>query len=218
MISSTSLSMGRDPNGRHLMPFDFTFRTYAQALYDALRGDAFYNAMEQSVTEGSPKEAMIRYMDYSIVEAQRYGAVHLTDAHYCGVSVWARPLDRDLAAEKHRRKLSFVNDHMGAQSVETYTAIVEFMSEASGALIDSDSWYLSILGLPPASQGRGLGGGLVEEILGRTDASGVPTYLETFTPRNMSFYHRLGYRAIKGIDEPTTGSRYWLMARGAARS
>lgn len=195
------------------MAYDFKYGKYAQALYDALQGDAFYTAMENSVSHGSPKAAMLRYFDYSIDEAERYGAAFFSGTQDCGVSVWARPLDKDVEAEKHQRKMAFLKDHMGGESVATYEAIVAFMSEKSDALIDQAAWYLSIVGVLPAFQGQGLGGGLINEVLMKTDSSGVPTYLETFTPRNISFYQRLGYRAIGRFDEPTSGGEYWLMVR-----
>lgn len=195
------------------MQYELSYRPYAEALYDALQEDAFYVTMEKSVSDGSPKAAMIRYLDYSIVEAQRYGRAYFSGPQSCGVSVWSRPLDRALEDEKHQLKMAFLNDHMGARSVATYTAIVDFMSEQSGALIDEAAWYLSILGILPAFQGQGVGVGLVNEVLTGTDYSGVPTYLETFTPRNIPFYQRLGYRAIERFHEPTTGATYWLMVR-----
>ena len=76
-----------------------------------------------------------------------------------------------------------------------------------------DIWYLSIVGVLPDYQGRGLGGELIRPVLAQTDAIGVATYLETFTPRNMSFYERLGYREAGSFEEPTIGDRYWLMLR-----
>ena len=49
------------------MNYEFKYRKYAEALYDALQYNAFYITMEKSIIIGSSKEAMIRYMDYSII-------------------------------------------------------------------------------------------------------------------------------------------------------
>jgi len=197
------------------MDYEFKYRKVAEALYEALQGDAFYQTMEKSVSNGSSKEAMIRYMDYAMVEAERYGELFIPRTHDYGASVWARPMDEDLEEEKHRRKMIFLADHMGKGCVSTYKTIVAFMSAKSHPLIAEDAWYLSILGILPEFQGRGLGAGLVDGIIAETDGSGVPTYLETFTPRNISFYERLGYRAIEAFQEPTTGAEYTLMVREA---
>ena len=87
------------------------------------------------------------------------------------------------------------------------------MSEKAIPLIDERSWYLSIIGILPEFQGQGLGVGLVKHILERTDRLGIPTYLETFTSRNITFYKRLGYDAVKCFHEPTVDAEYWLMIR-----
>lgn len=198
------------------MTYEFTYRKFAAALYDALREDAFYQAMERSVDNGSGKAAMRRYMDYSMVEAARYGFLFISDVHDHGCSVWARPLDAALAAEKHHRKRAFLESHMGPASVTTYDTICDFMTSMARPLIAEDAWYLSILGILPEFQGRGLGAGLVEGGLVETDRLGASTYLETFTPRNRSFYERLGYRSLQTFHEPTTDAQYTLMVREPA--
>ena len=87
------------------------------------------------------------------------------------------------------------------------------MSGKAVSLINEKSWYLSIIGILPEFQGQGLGVGLVESILDRTDQLNIPTYLETFTLRNITFYNRLGYEAVECFHEPTTSAKYWLMIR-----
>ena len=201
---------------RRMVHYEFRYRKYAEALYAALRDDAFYRAMERSVTDGCSAAAMIRYMDYSIVEGERYGEIFMPEDHDYGISVWAKPLGRNLGKERQARKKVFLNDQMGPGSVEMYISIGKFMAEKAAPLIDENSWYLSILGILPGPQGQGLGGGLVSGILEQTDRLGIPTYLETFTARNMPFYARLGYQVVERFREPTVGADYWLMARRAS--
>lgn len=196
------------------MEYQFSYRTYAEALYEALQVDAFYTTMEHSVKNGSAKEAMLRYLDYSITEAERYGAVVLPDNHTYGISVWSKPLDAQLEEQKHQQKQQFLEAYMGRASLDTYNAIVAFMSAASGKVVNNNCWYLSIVGILPEQQGKGLGAELLEQILKETDRLQVPTYLETFTPRNVTFYNRFGYRIVESIHEPTTDATYQVMLRG----
>ena len=195
------------------MKYEFKFRQYAEALYRALKHDAFYVTMEKSIDNGSAAEAMIRYMDYSIIEGEQYGELFIPEKHDYGVSVWAKPLHEKREKEKHRQKETFLKQHIGKGSLVTYKSIINFMSEKAISFIDERSWYLSIIGILPDFQGQGLGIGLVKNILERTDKLGIPTYLETFTPRNITFYHRLGYKAVKYFHEPTVDAEYWLMIR-----
>ena len=75
---------------------------FAEVLYDALIEDAFYNTMEESVVHGSPKQAMLRYLDYSIFEAEKFGRLVIPNGSHYGISVWAKPLNGELEAEKNK--------------------------------------------------------------------------------------------------------------------
>ena len=86
-------------------------------------------------------------------------------------------------------------------------------TSVTAPLISADDWYLSILGVLPEQQGRGVGRSLVEPVLEDADAADIATYLETFAPRSIPFYQRLGYEILGEIREPVTGSDYWLMRR-----
>lgn len=195
------------------MEYEFSHRILAEALYAALTEDAFYITMEKSVTKGSAREAMLRYLDYSMVEANRHGVLLISADRKSGAAIWSRPLEREQEREKQKSKRDFIIRHMGQSSLESYEAMVAFMAGKSAPHIDADAWYLSIVGIHPGSQGRGHGVDLVKEVLQKTDSMNRPTYLETFSPRNISFYERLGYRSIDRIHEPTSRADYWIMSR-----
>ena len=184
------------------------------ALYEALQGDAFYATMEQSIANPSfAREAMLRYMDYSIVEGTKYGEVFIPGDYHHGVSIWSRPIEAELEVKKDKEKKTFILNQMGRESLETSQKIVGSMSINTNTLIEKEAWYLSIVGILPGFQGKGLGIELVSKVLEKTDRIQVRTFLETFTPRNMSFYERLGFRVLDSFYEPNTQSDYWLMAR-----
>ena len=197
------------------MPYQFTYRQIAEALQAALRDDPFFNTMERITSSDATeaKEAMIRYMDYSMVEARTYGELYMPkDGHY-GASIWSKPHDERLARQKSDAKKAFILAQMGSASLKTYTDIVDFMSAQTEELLPANIWYLSILGIDPAFQGRGFGKGLVETILDKADGREIPTYLETYTPRNKTFYQRLGYQEAVSISEPVTEAEYTVMIR-----
>ena len=77
----------------------------------------------------------------------------------------------------------------------------------------SDAWYLSILGVDPSVQGRGLGARLLEPTLAEARAAGAVTWLETFTDRGVRFYERVGFHLVSWHDEPITGRRYAILRR-----
>ena len=60
-------------------------------------------------------------------------------------------------------------------------------------------WYLPLIGVDPAHQGRGHGGTLMAYALSQCDRDRAPAYLESTNPRNVSLYQRHGFEALSTI-------------------
>jgi GNAT superfamily N-acetyltransferase len=60
-------------------------------------------------------------------------------------------------------------------------------------------WYLPLIGVDPARQGSGLGSALMRHALARSDRDGLPAYLESSNPRNISLYERHGFKRLGAI-------------------
>jgi ribosomal protein S18 acetylase RimI-like enzyme len=73
--------------------------------------------------------------------------------------------------------------------------------------------YLAFLAVLPDVQGRGLGGALLRERLGRADVDGVPAYLEASSPRNRALYERHGFRVTGDPITLPDGPPMWPMWR-----
>jgi len=209
--------MNADSYLANMEGYKFKYRDFAEALYEALISDPFYSFLQQKV-EGdvlNKKEAMIKYFDYSLIEGEKYGQLHLPKAHNHGVSIWSTPVDSSIELERKNKRKEFLLNCFGRSTIEAYLSIIQFMTKNSLELIPTKSWYLSIVGLKSSFQNQGLGAGLINPILDKCDVLNIPTYLETFTPRNMNFYRKLGYKVVDSFYEPTIKSEYWLMMRSA---
>ena len=57
-------------------------------------------------------------------------------------------------------------------------------------------WYLNGIAARRAARSRGVGARLLEPFLARGDAEGIPIYLESSNPRNLSFYRRYGFEDL----------------------
>ncbi len=69
-------------------------------------------------------------------------------------------------------------------------------------------WYLFVVSTLPERQGQGLGAAVLAPVLAQCDAEGVPAYLESTNPRNMTLYRRLGFEQTGEIPLPDGPSLY----------
>jgi ribosomal protein S18 acetylase RimI-like enzyme len=73
-------------------------------------------------------------------------------------------------------------------------------------------WYLPVLGTDPDHQGKGVGAALLTRAFARSDAAGLPAYLESSKERNLPFYQRHGFEVVGHIRIPD-GPELWPMLR-----
>jgi len=57
-------------------------------------------------------------------------------------------------------------------------------------------WYLSMIGVDPARQGRGYGSAILKESVRRCDEEGIVAYLESSNPKNVPLYERHGFEVV----------------------
>lgn len=74
-------------------------------------------------------------------------------------------------------------------------------------------WYLPMIGVVPAWQGRGFGAALLRPVLDRCDAERLPAYLEASTPRNRALYERHGFTVLEECRYASDGPPLWRMWR-----
>lgn len=66
-------------------------------------------------------------------------------------------------------------------------------------------WYLPMIAVDTMRQNLGIGSRLMEAALRRVDKDGLPAYLESSNPRNISLYRRFGFEVvgeIRAADSP----------------
>jgi ribosomal protein S18 acetylase RimI-like enzyme len=189
-------------------------RKVALALYRSLIDDPFYVTIAAGLGKGTPtfEVALLRYFEYSMDEAAASGKLVVDEAGL-GAAVWLLPRDRAVRQLATTEKERFLARALGASGLLTHRQITEFMSRQSRQVVPSPVWYLSILGISPEAQGKGLGRQLIEPTLADADAGDMCCYLETFNARNVGFYERLGFEQAASHVEPTTGARYSIMRR-----
>jgi len=180
----------------------------------ALEDDPFYQSITAAHRDRVRRRTVLgQYFAYSITEGQTIGrCVHLPDRSR-GIAVWLLPQPADVRARASHGKRRFLQEALGVAGCSNYDRIVGFMREKAAGLVRPDAWYLSIIAVDPAWQGQGLGGKILEPTLAEADRLSASCYLETFSPKNITFYERLGFLTAAQIAEPTTGASYGVMVR-----
>lgn len=190
-------------------------RAVAVALYRALTKDPFYRTIAGAQRHDPSifETALVRYFEYALDEAEAIGRL-VVDDEQLGAAAWFLPIAPGIAHEAKIQKERVLYEVLSEAGLVAYQQITEFMSQQrSRVCIPSNAWYLSIIGIAPQAQGRGLGRKLLKPMLAEADAATASCYLETFSMRNVTFYTRLGFGVVGRPHEPTTGAHYAIMLR-----
>jgi GNAT superfamily N-acetyltransferase len=124
-----------------------------------------------------------------------YGEIWLDD-DLLGAAMWRRPggypepLSAQLRMLPHYLRL-FPREFMRASRA---------MNAAAKVHPREPHWYLFAVGVVPEATGQGRGSALLEPVLTRCDADGVPAYLEASTADNARLYARLGFEPLDEIE------------------
>lgn len=121
----------------------------------------------------------------------RDGAAHTTDG-YGGAALWLPP---DVHPDENA--VGDIVDQTVARPLQR--DLETLMGKMATFHPDGPHWYLPMIGVDPAYQNKGLGAALLRHALKRCDREGLPAYLESTNPRNISLYQRHGFVAVGEI-------------------
>jgi GNAT superfamily N-acetyltransferase len=191
------------------------FRQAATTLAASLSDDPFYQAI--TVDCGVDTEArnwvLTQYFDYSLREARRTGRCVLPADPTVGAAAWLLPRGPEIDAAERSAKAVYLSRWLGTRGWDNYRRIIAFMAARAEGLVSPDVWYLTIIGVHPAWQGRGMGAGLLRPTLAEATRTGAHSFLETFSPRSLAFYERAGFARVAEFVEPMTQAPYVVMRR-----
>ncbi len=185
------------------------------SLVEALEDDPFYSVITKDFSgdRAIRREVLAAYFDHSMAEGRKLGRCTVLPDDHSGAAIWTMPQAPRLMAESKQAKHRFLERILGRAGLADYDLIIEFMSARAERAVGSDAWYLSILGVSPGAQGKGLGRRLLEPTLAEADQAETDCYLETYSSRSMNFYERLGFKQVVSHIEPVTSSEYRIMVR-----
>ena len=93
-----------------------------------------------------------------------------------------------------------------------------FGAAVDAALPREPVWYVQALSVAPEAQGAGLGSALLARVLARSDATGIPCYLDTGKQANTDYYERFGFALLDERRLWDGGPALFRMQRPAHRT
>jgi len=189
------------------------FADAAAALSRAFLDDPMSIYMVADATARA--DALPLHMTVALRMGQLFGEVYVTGDPPVGAAVWFPPHLWELTAAQLAEAGALELEHaLPAGAFGRFMAIEKFGEQLHRRDAAFPHWYLAVLGVEPAMQGRGLGGALMRPVLEKADRQGLPCYLETATDVNVSFYRNYGFETVVEGEVPGTPLRFWTMLRG----
>ncbi len=144
----------------------------------------------------------------------QFGAVYRTAGELGGVAVWLKPGETEVTAEKAEAGgLTRLPELVGEEPMSRFFAALDYIEPYHKLDMPEPHWYIMVIGVDPAFQGKGLGRALLQPILDKADVTNTPCYLETAQPANVSFYNKLGFRIVRELIDPVSGLTIWTFRR-----
>ena len=187
----------------------------AASLAAALIADPFYRSVTVACgdDEAARLDMLATYFELALVEGFQAGRVDLADSAGNGAAIWTTDTPLPLRQAAYAQRETALRELLGPKGAANFAAIVANMEHALAPHGLQDAWYLSIAGIHPDAQARGLGASILAPGLAAVDAAGAVCFLETYNERSLPFYGRLGFEVAGRYTEAVTGADYWLMLR-----
>jgi ribosomal protein S18 acetylase RimI-like enzyme len=177
-------------------------RILARAFHnDPLQTYCFPDAEERAQRSPAQFSVLVR-------EGFRRGEVFVTEK-MAGVSVWMPSASLAKPEMPSQSEFGQLPRLMGNDAFERFGRVLDYLSAAHCTAMPAEHWYLMIVGVHPVQQRRGYGRALIESMIARADAAGLPICLDTAQPSVRALYQELGFKSIIETVDPGSGLRFW---------
>ena len=180
-------------------------------------GRAFHDDPYWSwVLPGESKRAQVLpwFMEVWVRCCHKYGQVHTTADSVAGVAAWMPPGKFPVSlVTVMLTGMVLVPLKFGPAAFGRLMSSTNYVERLHMRDVPLRHWYLATLGVDPSRQGQGVGSALIQPVLSRADADGLPCYLDTEKERNLPFYRTHGFEVVVEDDLPRGGPHFWTMKR-----
>jgi ribosomal protein S18 acetylase RimI-like enzyme len=159
----------------------------------------------------------IKGFEGSLCYGIEHGEVYTTSDKLEGVAIWFLS-DGEKATPKQKSLRQWLTSLFADKTqVKREQAFTAYVDEVRKRLIPGRHWYLQVLGVGTAYQGRGFSSRLVIPMLARADREGLPCFLDTQAEKNLKLYEHFGFRVVEEGTIPGSNVKSWAMVRDAKK-
>jgi GNAT superfamily N-acetyltransferase len=159
-------------------------------------------------TERERRWGSRRAFEAILRQGLRHGIILRTD-DASGAALWVPPAP---GAETALQTVGFYA-RMAAATIRRPLRAARIGSVLDGLRPPAPHWYLFVLGVHPAHQGRGLSAALMDPVLALCDTTCTPAYLESSNEKNLPVYGRRGFQVRREVPLGAHGPSLWPMDR-----
>jgi ribosomal protein S18 acetylase RimI-like enzyme len=163
----------------------------------------------------SERKSKLPYIfQFMIGHGLLYGEAYATSPNLEGVAVW---LPSEKASMTRRGDIG--NEGLSRlfkverETAAKWRSFDDYVSSMHKRLVPFAHWYLQLLGVDPAYQGKGYAGTLLKAMFTRIDKERLPCFLETDEKRNVSIYQHYGFKVVEEGIVPGSEVTIWAMLR-----
>lgn len=114
--------------------------------------------------------------------------------------IWWPPNDEMSVMDLVRSGLPLLSLRLGLGSMRRVGQLIVAMDAHHKAVMGSTPHcYLAFIGTHQSAQGKGHGSRFARHVVDAIDAAGLPAYLESSNPANLTFYARLGFEVVREV-------------------
>jgi ribosomal protein S18 acetylase RimI-like enzyme len=135
---------------------------------------------------------------FAVGAAHKPEAQVLVAAERAAASIWLPPGQWRAPMSEVVRQAPRLLRAYGARSVRA----LRLLSVVEKHHPSEPHWYLEAIGTVPEARGQGIGPTVLTPVLDQCDAAGLPAYLESSNPQNISFYERHGFVTMPLFELP----------------
>ncbi|MEN8493630.1 GNAT family N-acetyltransferase [Dehalococcoides sp. THU3] len=141
-------------------------------------------------------DALYRIFEYILKTGMDIGQSYASSANLEGIALW-EPNNVHKTFRQRIRHLSYLFQARNQLPLLTEMSRVDKISQSLRTKhAPAIYFHLALLAVNPEYQGHGIAGHLIRPMLDFMNQTGIPCYLETQSPENVSMYEHLGFKTL----------------------